>query len=385
VAGCGGATPTAPSPAATASTAPQSAPGTIAAPSVVPTPDPITLLPSMPTNALDAATAARLQAVLDHLIADGNPDVLAAVMTPDGAWAGAAGVDGPNGRLAKATDEFNIASVSKLILATLVLKLDQDGAVALDEPLASYLGDLAVDANHASVRDALAMRAGIGDTPADAVEASKKDCARAWTRAETLPSIPAPSGSPGTFEYSNPTYKLLALAVEHATAKRLDRAIHDALFAPLGLDRMLVQTADSTTPKPWALPISGHEDALDLKDFGVGGSLPCRSVATFSFQNAVASDAPSLARWAWGLFEGKIVDRAHLTAMTTTADATWALGIERLSGFGELAYGTAGHQDGYNAFVAVLPASQVVVVAFINAANAEAELASHGLVAALNR
>ena len=59
----------------------------------------LALLPGAPTADLDAETTARLQAAIDGLVGQGYPDVLAAVMTADGAWAGAAGIDGPKRRL----------------------------------------------------------------------------------------------------------------------------------------------------------------------------------------------------------------------------------------------------------------------------------------------
>ena len=91
------------------------------------TPTPLALLGTAPTADLDAATAARLQDVVDKAVAHGAPDMIAAVMTPDGAWAGAAGVDGPDGRKAEPTDEFGIASVSKPILAALVSQARRAG------------------------------------------------------------------------------------------------------------------------------------------------------------------------------------------------------------------------------------------------------------------
>ena len=78
---------------------------------------------------LHAGIAARLQTVVDAEVARGAPDMIAAVITADGSWAGAAGIDGPKGRKAEPTDEFGIASVSKVLLASLILKLVDEGRV----------------------------------------------------------------------------------------------------------------------------------------------------------------------------------------------------------------------------------------------------------------
>ena len=98
--------------------------------------------------------------VLDKAIEAGNPAVLAAVLTPQGVWAGAAGIDGPAGRKATPDDVWAIASISKTFTAALVFKLAEAGKVDLDKPLSNYLGAVKANTNGATVRQALAMRSG---------------------------------------------------------------------------------------------------------------------------------------------------------------------------------------------------------------------------------
>ena len=66
-------------------------------------------LGAMPSVVFAGTRADALQAALDGAIRAGAPDVIAAVVTEDGTWAGAAGVAGPGGRKATAVDEFAIA------------------------------------------------------------------------------------------------------------------------------------------------------------------------------------------------------------------------------------------------------------------------------------
>ncbi|HEY8237934.1 MAG TPA: serine hydrolase domain-containing protein [Candidatus Limnocylindrales bacterium] len=388
VAGCGSGVPSLRPGSATTptvATTPTENP-TVAPTDPPPTRAPWTLFPAYPTATLDGATAGKLQAILDDLVSGGYPDAVAAVVTADGTWAGAAGIDGPDGRLADPSDMFNIASVSKPILAALVLRLAQDGKVDLDAPLANYLDEVPVVANGATVRQALQMRAGYGDTPASAAEASSADCRRVWSRADTLVSLPETATKPGgIFRYSNPSYKLLGYAAEEVSGMPLDAAFDEQLFGPLGLDRILLQTADRKTPKPWAVPIGKYGGGLDLDAFGTGGTLPCVSLSTFSFStSAVASDAPSLARWAWGLFAGELIDRSALEQMTTPFDGGHAMGIELLPDFRpNLAYGVHGGNAGYAAFLTVLPERQAVAVVFVNFQEAEVQGAARDLLLAL--
>jgi D-alanyl-D-alanine carboxypeptidase len=291
------------------------------------------------------------------------------VITADGTWAGAAGIDGPNGRRAQATDEFGIASVTKMILATLVLRLAEQDKVDLDAPLAKYLDGITVDSNGATMRQALAMRSGLGDTADAAIDKALAHCDRAWTRDEVIATIPAPFAAPGTtYHYSNPTYKLVGYAAEHAAGMPLATALRRNVLDPVSVDRILLQGPGSTTPKPWALPLEGFNGALDVAAYGTGGTLPCLGFSALSLgATAIASDAPSLARWAWGLFSGKIISAESLATMTTTDPAGHGLGIDRITDFApDLAYGHAGSQSGYSALLTILPERKAVVVVFIN-------------------
>ena len=88
----------------------------------------------LPPTELDAARSAALQRVLDATVKAGAPDAIAAVITPGGTWAGAAGIGGPDGRKATASDEFAIASVTKMFTAALILRLAEQGRIDLDAP-----------------------------------------------------------------------------------------------------------------------------------------------------------------------------------------------------------------------------------------------------------
>jgi CubicO group peptidase (beta-lactamase class C family) len=328
----------------------------------------------MPAKPLDGRIADRLQTAIDLEVAQGTPDVIAAVVTAEGMWAGAAGIDGPNGRKAQPTDEFGIASVSKLLLAALVLKLAEEGKLELDAPLADYLDGLEVDANGGTVRQALAMRSGIGAALGDVVGKAFSACDRPWSTADVLATVPRPFGPAGSrYEYSNPTYKLVGIAAENASGMKLADALKSLVIDQADADRMLLQGPDATPPKPWALPVEGHGSGYDIAKFGTGGNLPCVGDTTLTRgAGAVASDAPTLARWGWALFAGSIISAESLNAMTTMEDGAHGLGIDRFSDFApEVAYGHSGSQPGYSALLAVLPHRPAVVVVFINDESAD--------------
>jgi D-alanyl-D-alanine carboxypeptidase len=322
----------------------------------------------IPTASLNTAKAAELQAVLQAAVAGGAPDAIAAVITAEEMWAGAAGIGGPDGRAATAEDEFAIASVTKVFTATLVMRLAEQGQIELDAPLQSYLGGLDVDTNGSTVRQAVGMRTGLPDFGIDSAAAIVADPGHTWTPTELLARLVPPTEKPGTYIYSNPNYLLLALAVEHVTGSSFAAALRTHILDPVGAARILEQGAGETTPKPWALPTAEHRGAFAPEDLGVGDAISCISSATFAKGGAsMASDAPSLASWAWHLFAGDIISSDSLQAMMPTATDRRGFGLDQMTGLaGHSAFGHGGSKTGYGSILVVLPKERLVVVMFVN-------------------
>jgi D-alanyl-D-alanine carboxypeptidase len=367
--------PTVSSPASTVATA--SAVAAMSAPppparsshsSVAPLPSaaPLPLLGSPPTTRLDTTRASALQASLDAAVRSGAPDVIAAVITEDGAWAGASGVAGANERKATATDEFAIASITKTFTAALVLRLAEHGKLDLDAPLTSYLGDLEVDTNGATVRQALEMRAGLADFGPEAADHIHVDAAHVWTTKEILGEFGPPIATAGSrYLYSSAAYELLSLVAAHVTGKTYSSALRAEILDPWDADRIIAQGAGSATPKPWALPVGSHLGAWTPADLGVGGSILCISSATYAAgAGSIASDASSLAAWAWHLFAGDILSPRSLQLLTPRGDG-FAYGVEAAP-YGGGSVGASGGKTGYGAQFTVFPASHAVIVIFVN-------------------
>ena len=111
---------------------------------------------------LSAQTADELQAAIDKWVAQGSlTGMTAAVVTPDGVWSGAAGVDGAGTPL-QPDSALSLQSISKTYTAAEVMLLAGRGLVDLDAPITDYV-DVPFDTQGATVRQVLAMRSGFPD------------------------------------------------------------------------------------------------------------------------------------------------------------------------------------------------------------------------------
>jgi D-alanyl-D-alanine carboxypeptidase len=321
---------------------------------------------ALPSKQLDAGRSAALRQVLDEAVRAGAPDAIAAVITPTGTWAGAAGIGGPDGRMATVQDEFAIGSVGIVFIAALVMRLAERGLIDLDAPIGKYLGDVVFDTNGATVRQALGQRSGIPDIGGGVAEAIAADPAHRWTLEDTLAVLPDPTGAPGPYLPALSNYVMLVLAIEHVTGMPLAQALRAEVLDPVGAGRILDQGAGVPTPKPWALPTEAHLGAFRLSDLGVGNAISCIASATASHGvGGMAGDAPSLAAWAWHLVAGDIVPDSLLSLMRPAADGH-GLGIERLQAPLEHAIGLTGGKTGYGSVLAIAPDEQTIAVVLVN-------------------
>lgn len=144
------------------------------------------------------------------------------------------------GRAVEANDPVRIASISKLVMALMALRLMDEGKVDLDRDVSDYLGWKVRSPYHPDAKvtltHLLSHRAGLSDKAGyiiplgESLEAKFADAA-AWRD----------TGAPGmaAFEYANLGSPLVATVLEAASGERYDRLVERLVFAPLGVKACL--------------------------------------------------------------------------------------------------------------------------------------------------
>ena len=127
---------------------------------------------------------------------------------------------------------FDLASLTKVCTALLVLQLVDRGKVELDAPLQKYLPEF-TGAGKRAITIAMLL-AHTSALPVGAKVTGLPDNAARWKSVLTTPLIKG--GVPGqTFRYSSVGLMVLGRLVEKVTGKSLDKALRDNLLTPLGL------------------------------------------------------------------------------------------------------------------------------------------------------
>ncbi len=159
---------------------------------------------------------------------------------------------------------FQICSISKTYLGTLVMMLVEEGRLELDAKIRSYLPDFQVvdkaASEEATIRMLLQHRAGwIGDwfiSPQRTGEGEDALARYLETMRET-PQLTPVGSSP--FSYNNAGFNVAARIIEVVTGKPYERAIQERIFDPLGLKHSYFLPTDFLTHRF----VSGHFPTKD--------------------------------------------------------------------------------------------------------------------------
>jgi CubicO group peptidase (beta-lactamase class C family) len=211
---------------------------------------------------------------------------IAAVERGDGSfrWVGSIGPARPGGLPIQADTPFFLASVTKLHIAAVVMKLWEAGQVDLAEPITAYLPRELTEGLHRldgvdrtgsiTVRHLLGHTSGLPDyleergrRARSLVEDVVEGGDRRWgidevvriVRDELTPHFPpqGPTGERPKARYSDTNFRLLVAIIEQVTSSPIHDVFDELLFRPLGLQRTWLPghplPGSSESPEPAAL------------------------------------------------------------------------------------------------------------------------------------
>ncbi|MFA0962799.1 serine hydrolase domain-containing protein [Roseivirga sp. BDSF3-8] len=178
----------------------------------------------------------------------------------DFTYKSAFGIKGRDETPVEADYQYNIASVTKPVVATVILQLYEEGKLDLDDKASKYLGDvefLHFDSLHVMNGESMSDRitidmllthtSGVADIFSDAAMRFNRsllaDPQQGFTP-EKLAGIyydyglnRKPANAPGEgYHYSDINYNLLGLIIQEITGKTLPQAIRTRVLEPLGMD-----------------------------------------------------------------------------------------------------------------------------------------------------
>jgi len=274
------------------------------------------------------AYAARLQPQLEQLAGDMlvTGTVVQVRSAELGDWTSAIGTRTFRGtEPVQPGDHIRIGSVTKTWTGTVVLQLVEEGALRLDEPVATYRPDVP-NGQSITIEQLLTMRSGLGNYTTSPELSRTMDTAPGTVfKPEELIAIGVampPEFPPGEgFYYSNTNTALLGRIVEQVTGNTLESEIQRRVLDRLGMAGSSFPTTSAVLPDPHP---QGYAYGTNVETVESNVLSPEKQAAARAGTLAPLDMTNTNPSWAWAAGAG----------ISTTADLTGY--VEALVGGGLL-------------------------------------------------
>ena len=316
----------------------------------------------------------------------GAPGALAVVRNGATEWSGVSGVADLAGTEITDSTRFRIASISKPIIALLILDAVSRGEVSLEDTVSDLVPGVLRPDPPISVRMLLDHTSGVfnvgdeGDIATDIARLTDPvlmreatDLATRYLAGERV-SIPdrlyvalaethERYFAPGSgYHYSNVNYQLAGMVLERVAGARLGELLRTRLVEPLGLRHTTLAPDDTGLPDMHGYAVNAVDDSLvdltaDFLSLGNGGS------------GGVISTAGDLLTIMQAIASGEVLADplvADMKQATTQSNGEYGLGLATYDLSCGTFYGHGGAVSGTESIAIVTPNGDAGVVVAIN-------------------
>ncbi len=270
---------------------------------------------------------------------------------------------------------FAIGSITKNVVAALVLQLAEEGVLSLEDPLHKWLPPYPKVDGNITIRQLLSHTSGLYMfwENQQIWDDLKKYRDRVFTPEDVLTYLKDPHFAPGKgFRYSNTNYLLLAMIITRATGSTLSTELRRRFWQPLGLTNAYLSMEEQIPDRLAHVWGDNFDNDGSFRDITF---LPRVSHESITYgSSGLFMTAADLARWSQLLFTGKVLRQSSLDQMFTIVRGGYGLGVgERVFRTGlirrEKAFGHGGGNIGTMAYMWYLPEHHASIALMINAFN----------------
>jgi len=259
---------------------------------------------------------------------------------------------------------YHIDSISKNVLATVVLQLMEQGRLGLDDDVTKYVPEAPTQGRRVTIRELLNHTSGLIDVtdlpkwaPMERLEP---------THAEVLAMMrdqPFDFAPGSAWRYDNSGYYLAGMVVERVTRQDYGDYLRERVFQPLGMTTASLCGTRSIVPHR----ASGYE-----AERGTLVNAPSWGwVAPFA-AGGVCASASDLLKWQRALQGGHVINTASLALMRTAtllpdgSQIDYGLGTRMGALDGHRVVGHTGTGGGFNSVLEYLADDDVTIIVLTN-------------------
>lgn len=327
--------------------------------------------------------AAALQAKMDEYIAKGVPGITVLIADDDGVWTNSAGYADIENDIKMQPCHLNkLGSVTKMMVGALAWQLIQDGLLDIDEPIKTYIPDVAsqiTNGDEITFGMLLNHTSGIYDVAGDLNFnlAVVNDFSYSWSTEEILEFMkdkPATHEPGTTVSYSNSNTMIEALIIETVTGRKHGELLTERILQPLGMNSTVYY--DYADDFPTDRLAQGYLDFNN--DGGAIQNISALNPGSGNGYTGVYSTVTDLYRFMKALMIDKTLTTEEnldkiFASFQSTSSGYWMSSIGAIHNEFRLtlpenqpAYGHAGGDIGYSANLDYLPHNNTIFAATYN-------------------
>jgi len=282
---------------------------------------------------------------------------------------------------ATADTVYRVASISKPVTATAVMKLVEEGKLDLDAPIQKYCPAFPRKPWPITTREILSHQSGIRDYRNEAETVNTRHYSSIKEALSRFANDPL-EFEPGTkMQYTSYGYIVLGCVIEGASGTSYEHYMRQAIFEPAQMPATRLDDVFAIIPRrAHGYRLTGSDELQNAIFVDVGNKLPGSGI------NSSASD---MGNFVAALYSGKLIPRRVLNEMLTPAitrdkkPTIYGLGFFRggpignYRGLAEAGHG--GDQQGFSSVLYLLPEKQFGVVILSNLEGEQSSLDFIGL------
>ncbi len=314
-------------------------------------------------------------------------------------WAGADGYSDIINKTPVTTDDmFGIGSITKTLVARVILQLAEEGKIDLNKTATDYVNLDIVrqvpNADKANITQLINHQSGVPtwEFDADWIRDGRGDRMKLdhiWGKTETLKYITndkiEADFEPGeNYAYSNTNYTLLGLIIEAVTGNDVMVEIRNRIFKPLNLNRIYLESFENIPDgfvnhyhyaTPTFAKVAGiHPNFTEIRPYLVEST--SANLSPEWVAGGMVASASNLVRWAQAIKNGELLGEKmqkevfnfHPPKNITNPNRAYLQGISSTLNYynGEKAFGHSGGTLGFTAMMFWLEDSDVTIVLLTN-------------------
>lgn len=227
--------------------------------------------------------ASLYQAILNKYTSKGLPGIVLLTKDASGVWVGSSGMADIDKNIPmRPCHVGKVASITKIFMAVLTLKLLEQGVFSLDDKISKWIPSSSVEqiqnADKFTISDLLQHRTGVFDVITDNgfYLAVLNNPPKKWTQEELIKFVygKAPVFEYGTKTgYSNTNFLLLSMVIDKATGQSHADLLRQLLMAPLGLNHSYYYYQEELPSKGVAqgyFDLYNNESIANLSSYNTG-------------------------------------------------------------------------------------------------------------------